>query len=76
MQFHIWAQSKTHQYTEESFDDVLAMVNLWGIPTYFLIMPYIADLKSKELPYIKKLSNQEERNLLKSNPVLVATNFA
>ena len=39
-------------------------------------MPYIADLKSKELPYIKKLSNQEERNLLKSNPVLVATNFA
>ena len=68
--------------------DVLAIVKLLGIPTYFLTLSF-ADLRWEQLPYfinklnsfglsddeLKNVSCQERCNLLNNNPVLVARHF-
>ena len=78
----------TPAYWKQFLYDVLAMVKQLGIPTYFLTLS-CADLRWEELPYIinklsnlvlsyeelKKLSYQEQCNLLNNNPVLVARHF-
>ena len=78
----------TPAYWKQFLYDVLAMVKLLGIPTYFLTLS-CTDLRWEELPYIinrlnnlglskeeqKNLSYQERYNLLNNNPVLVAMQF-
>ena len=62
----------TLAYRKQFLYDVLATVKQLRIPTYFLTFS-CADLRWEE--ELKKLSYQDQCNLLNNNPVLVARHF-
>ena len=63
----------TLAYRKQFLYDVLATVKQLRIPTYFLTFS-CADLRWEE--ELKKLSYQDQCNLLNNNPVLVARHFS